>query len=111
MDAETKAALERAAELCGDEAARWLGTIQKRLVDQCQKDAALIRAHIASETSAYEAGKADAAAKVVAWLRQQASELRKLCWKDDQGMAYQARGMDQAAHEIASGAHERNGDD
>jgi hypothetical protein len=29
-------------------------------------DAALIRAHISSETSAYEAGKADAVAKVVA---------------------------------------------
>lgn len=46
MNDETLAALERAAELCDDEAGRWGETVHNHLVVMCRKDAALIRAHI-----------------------------------------------------------------
>jgi hypothetical protein len=106
MNAETKAALERAAALSEQEGRKW-GGINDSEYDERTADAALIRAHIASEASAYEAGKADAVAKVVAWLRQMAG---------DGGQAFQGRNLasqiaaDNFAKAIASGAHERNGD-
>ena len=59
MNAETKAALERAAELMSS--SLWH--------EDTHKDAALIRAHIASETGAHDAGYAAAVADVVAYLR------------------------------------------
>jgi Lar family restriction alleviation protein len=61
------------------------------------------RAHIASETSAYEAGKADAVAKVVAYLRQPVM--------GGDGWQSVSDAHADAADAIASGAHERNGDD
>jgi hypothetical protein len=68
------------------------------------------RAHIASETSAYEAGKADAVAQIVAWLNNQS---RFYDAHKDAG-AVEGKASDFAdvfADAIASGAHERNGDD
>lgn len=59
MNDETKAALERAAELMSS--SLWH--------EDTHKDAALIHDHIASETNAHDAGYAAAVADVVAWLR------------------------------------------
>lgn len=119
MDAETKAALERllhAVKNAHGDYMQHRDPVKRRAEDeritaerrQREADDAAIRAHIASETSAYEAGKADAVAQVVTWLRQMAG---------DGGQAFQGRNLasqiaaDNFARAVASGAHERNGDD
>lgn len=68
MDDETKAALERTL--------RTLDAIT--IDDESRADAALIRAHIASETNAHDAGYAAAVADVVAWLRRMEGRYAKM---------------------------------
>jgi hypothetical protein len=104
MNAETKAALERAANLCEYHGIEWGVAAGQNTVT----DAALIRAHIASEASAYEAGKADAVAQIVAWLRVQSGEKPGMFQQRNLARSIAAKEFSTA---IESGAHERNGDD
>lgn len=69
MDDETKAALERAIYFVEAQAEHDFCIGYTVPSDVLDRDVALIRAHIASETGAHDAGYAAAVADVVAWLR------------------------------------------
>lgn len=72
-------------------------------------DARAILDHIAALTAERDAAVAEVA-QIVAWLRNAAEGLRKLCWKDDQRMAHKADAYELVADMIAAGTHKETTD-